>query len=34
MGQVSGYPNGTFNWIDLGTDDVSGAKTFYGELFG
>lgn len=34
MGQVSSYPNGTFNWIDLGTDDVAGAKTFYGELFG
>src|SRR6266540_5999070 len=34
MGEVSRYPNGTFNWIDLGTPDVTGAKAFYEELFG
>lgn len=34
MGEVSTYPNGTFNWIDLGTTDVAGAKAFYEELFG
>jgi uncharacterized protein len=34
MGEVSAYPNGTFNWIDLGTTDVTAAKAFYGGLFG
>lgn len=34
MGEVSRYPNGTFNWIDLGTIDVAGAKAFYAGLFG
>lgn len=34
MGEVSSYPNGTFCWIDLGTTDVQGAKSFYGDLFG
>ncbi len=34
MGEVERYPNGTFCWIDLGTDDVPAAKAFYGELFG
>ncbi|HEV2907269.1 MAG TPA: VOC family protein, partial [Actinomycetota bacterium] len=34
MGEVKEYPNGTFCWIDLGTTDVGGAKSFYGGLFG
>jgi predicted enzyme related to lactoylglutathione lyase len=34
MGEVERYPNGSFCWIDLGTTDVTGAKAFYGELFG
>jgi predicted enzyme related to lactoylglutathione lyase len=34
MGKVSRYPNGTFCWIDLGTPDVAGAKSFYKELLG
>jgi predicted enzyme related to lactoylglutathione lyase len=34
MGQVERYPNGTFCWVDLGTDDAAGAKRFYGGLFG
>jgi uncharacterized protein len=34
MGEVKRYPHGTFCWIDLGTTDVSGAKAFYGGLFG
>lgn len=34
MGEVSAYPNGTFNWIDLGTTDITGAKPFYAGLFG
>jgi uncharacterized protein len=34
MGQVERYPNGTFCWVDLGTNDAAGAKAFYGGLFG
>jgi predicted enzyme related to lactoylglutathione lyase len=34
MGSVEHYPDSTFCWIDLGTNDASGAKTFYGGLFG
>ena len=34
MGEVERYPDGTFCWIDLGTDDASGAKAFYGGLLG
>jgi uncharacterized protein len=34
MGEVDRYPDGTFCWIDLGTDDAPGAKGFYGGLFG
>jgi predicted enzyme related to lactoylglutathione lyase len=34
MGQVKRYPNGTFCWVDLGTNDAGGAKAFYGELLG
>jgi uncharacterized protein len=34
MGQVERYPEGTFCWVDLGTNDAPGAKAFYGGLFG
>jgi predicted enzyme related to lactoylglutathione lyase len=34
MGEVEEYPNGTFCWIDLGTNDAAVAKAFYGGLFG
>ena len=34
MGERSSYPNGTFSWVDLSTDDWEGAKRFYGGLFG
>jgi predicted enzyme related to lactoylglutathione lyase len=34
MGEVERYPNGTFCWVDLGTDDAPGARGFYGGLFG
>jgi uncharacterized protein len=34
MGRVERYPNGTFCWVDLGTNDAPGAKAFYGGLFG
>jgi uncharacterized protein len=34
MGEVERYPNGTFCWIDLATDDAAGAKAFYGGLLG
>lgn len=34
MGHVSSYPNGTFNWVDLATLEVAGAKAFYSALFG
>jgi len=34
MGQVERYPDGTFCWVDLGTNDAPGAKAFYGGLFG
>ena len=34
MGVVGRYPDGTFCWVDLGTNDAAGAKTFYGGLFG
>jgi uncharacterized protein len=34
MGVVERYPDGTFCWVDLGTDDAPGAKAFYGGLFG
>jgi predicted enzyme related to lactoylglutathione lyase len=30
----TGYVPGTFSWADLGTTDLSGAKTFYNQLFG
>ncbi len=31
---VSKYPNGIFNWVDLSTTDMEGAKAFYSALFG
>jgi predicted enzyme related to lactoylglutathione lyase len=34
MGEVERYPNGTFCWIDVGTNDAPAAKEFYGGLFG
>jgi predicted enzyme related to lactoylglutathione lyase len=34
MGERTSYPHGTFNWVDLQTDDQEGAKAFYGALFG
>jgi predicted enzyme related to lactoylglutathione lyase len=34
MGEVSRYPQGAFCWIDLGTTDVAGARSFYEGLFG
>ncbi|MGH2657468.1 MAG: VOC family protein [Actinomycetota bacterium] len=34
MGEVTRYPPGTFCWIDLGTTDVAGARSFYEGLFG
>jgi uncharacterized protein len=34
MGRVEHYPDGTFCWVDLGTNDAGGAKAFYGGLFG
>jgi len=34
MGERSGYENGTFNWVELGTDDPAAAGEFYSGLFG
>jgi predicted enzyme related to lactoylglutathione lyase len=34
MGERTRYAPGTFSWADLATTDVTGAKAFYGELFG
>ena len=34
MSEVQSYAPGTFSWIELGTTDQEGAKTFYGTLFG
>lgn len=34
MQVVKGYPDGLFNWVDLATTDLNGAKAFYSELFG
>ena len=34
MHVVTKYPDGVFNWIDLTTTDIAGAKAFYGGLFG
>jgi predicted enzyme related to lactoylglutathione lyase len=32
--EMERYAHGTPSWVDLGTTDVSGARTFYGGLFG
>lgn len=34
MGEKTSYRPGQFNWVDLQTTDVEGAKSFYGELLG
>ena len=34
MGQRTSYPPGTFSWAELHTSDATGAKEFYGALFG
>jgi predicted enzyme related to lactoylglutathione lyase len=34
MGERTSYAPGTFNWVDLQTDDQEGAKAFYSALFG
>lgn len=34
MQELPEYKPGTFCWIELGTTDANGAKTFYKELFG
>ena len=34
MAEMTSYPDGVFNWVDLTTTDVAGAKAFYGGLFG
>ena len=34
MGERSSYENGTFNWVELGTDDPAAAGRFYTELLG
>ncbi|MBP7999307.1 MAG: VOC family protein [Chloroflexi bacterium] len=31
---VTQYPNGIFNWVDLSTTDIEGAKAFYRGIFG
>jgi predicted enzyme related to lactoylglutathione lyase len=34
MGTRTSYEPGTFSWVDLGTTDREGAKSFYAGLFG
>jgi predicted enzyme related to lactoylglutathione lyase len=34
MGERTSYPPGTFSWVDLQTDDLDRAKSFYADLFG
>ncbi|MCP4358165.1 MAG: VOC family protein [Chloroflexi bacterium] len=34
MQVVKEYPDGLFNWVDLATTDMAGAKAFYSGLFG
>ena len=34
MPNVTSHSPGTFCWIELGTSDPGGAKTFYAQLFG
>ncbi|MBP6469377.1 MAG: VOC family protein [Chloroflexi bacterium] len=33
MHVVKSYPDGIFNWVDLSTTDIEGAKKFYSALF-
>lgn len=33
MGARTGYPEGTFSWVDLATTDPEAATAFYGTLF-
>ena len=33
MHVVKSYPDGIFNWVDLSTTDIAGAKKFYSALF-
>jgi predicted enzyme related to lactoylglutathione lyase len=34
MGTRTEYPPGAFSYVELSTNDATGAKSFYGELFG
>jgi predicted enzyme related to lactoylglutathione lyase len=34
MPERTSYPEGTPNWVDLGTPDLDAAMLFYGRLFG
>jgi uncharacterized protein len=34
MGERTSYAPGTFSWVDLQTDDLDRAKSFYRDLFG
>ena len=34
MGERTSHPPGAFSWVDLQTDDLDRAKSFYGDLFG
>lgn len=34
MGKRTGYPPGTFSWVELLTTDADAAKLFYSSLFG
>ena len=34
MGVRTSYKQGTPSWVDLGTPDQEGAKSFYSSLFG
>jgi hypothetical protein len=34
VGERTEYKPGTFSWVELATNDPSGAKRFYGKLFG
>jgi hypothetical protein len=34
MGTRTGYPPGTFSWVDLATTDLDGARGFYTSVFG
>ncbi len=34
MPEMTRHEFGTFNWLDLSTTDIEGAKAFYGAMFG